>query len=69
MYTGLPICGALEWIWWGSTKQCPERIGFQYGGQLGKHIYPLAKGLVAIVLVCHVGALETIFHDPMHDAH
>ena len=35
--------------------QCPERIGFQYGGQLGKHMYPLAKGLVEFGIVCHLG--------------
>ena len=55
VYTRLPICGALEWIWWGSMSQCPERIGFQYGGQLGKHMYPLVKGIVAFGFVCHMG--------------
>ena len=63
MCTGLPICGELEWIWWGSTPQCPERIRSLYGGKLGKHIYPLAKVLVVFGFVCHLGTLETIFHD------
>ena len=64
VYTGMPICGALEWLWWGSTPQCPERIDLQYGGQLGKHMYSLAKGLVEFRFLCHLGTLETIFHDP-----
>ena len=42
-------------IWWGSMPQCPERIGFQYGGQLGKHMYLLVKGLVAFGFVCCLG--------------
>ena len=53
--TRLPIYGALEWIWWGFMPQCPGRIGFQYGGQLGKHMYLLAKGLVAFRFVYHLG--------------
>ena len=53
--TGLPICGITEWIWWGSTPQCPARMGFHYGGQLIKHMYLLVKGLVAFGLVCHLG--------------
>ena len=64
VYTGLPICSALEWIWLVSTPQCPERKRFQYRGQLGGHMYPLARGLVAFGFVCHLGILETIFHDP-----
>ena len=55
VYTGLPICGILELIWWGSTPQCPEKIGFQYRGQLGKHMYPLAKGLVAFGFIHYLG--------------
>ena len=70
MCTRVPICGAVEWIWWGSTSQCPERVGFQYRGQFGKHMYPLAKSLVAFGFVCYLGTLETIFLDPsVHSAH
>ena len=52
-------------------QQCPERIGFQYGGQLGKHMYLLvAKGLVAFGIICYLGTLETIFCNPsVHGAH
>ena len=33
-------------------------------------MYPLAKGLMAFGLVCHLGTLEAIFHDPsVHGAH
>ena len=50
--------------------QRPEGIGFQYEGQLGKYMYPLARGLVAFGFVCHLVTLETIFHDPsVHSAH
>ena len=28
-------------------------------------MYLLAQGLVALGLVCHLGTLETIFHDPL----
>ena len=34
IYTRLPICGVLEWIWWGSLPQFHERIDFQYKEQL-----------------------------------
>ena len=65
-----PIWGVLEWIWWGSTPQFLERIGFQYRGQLRKNIYLLAKVLVAFGLVCYLGTLKTIFHDSsVHGAH
>ena len=68
--TRLLICGELEWIWWGSMPQSPERLGFQYRGQLGKHTYPLAKGLVVFGFVCHLEVLQTIFYDPsVHGAH
>ena len=68
--SGLPICDVQEWIWWGSMSQYPERIGFQYGGQLRKHMYLLAKGLVVFRLVYHLGILETIFNDPLvHGTH
>ena len=55
LYIGLPICDVLEWILWGSTPQYPEKIWFQYEGQLGKHMYLLAKGLVVFGIVCHLG--------------
>ena len=50
--------------------QYPERIGLQYGRQLGKHTYLLVKSLVVFGLACHLGTLETIFCVPsVHGAH
>ena len=69
VYTRLPVCGVVEWIWWRSTAQCPEKIGFQYGGQLGKHMYPLARALWYLELFV-IWELKIIFHNhSVHGAH
>ena len=54
-YVCIPDClsyGVLDSEFGGDPRHSALReYGFQYGGQLGKHIYPLAKGLVAFGLV------------------
>ena len=63
MYTGLPIYGVRDWIWWGSMPQCLEKLGLQYGGHLRNICIHWRRALRCLELFA-IWELKTTFHDP-----
>ena len=69
VYTGLPICGIGEWIWWGSTPQHLEKMGSSIEGNLGSTYICWWRALWQLELFI-IWELKSIFNNPsVHGEH